>query len=110
MNWRQAMNILMFEWKIFGKKDIIDSFEHIGHHVKCVTTDWIMDRENDEFHKLFQKEVQEGNYDFVFTINYSPIVSVNCKQWNLKYISIVYDSPLVALDSYTIVNSCNYVF
>ena len=29
---------------------------------------------------------------------------------HLKYISYVYDSPLVTLYSYTLINSCNYVF
>ena len=30
------MNILMFDWKIFGKKDIIYAFEKIGHNVTSV--------------------------------------------------------------------------
>lgn len=104
------MNILMYEWKIFGKEDIIDSFHQLGHKVNCITTDLIMDRENAVFDREFENVVSEGDYDFVFTINYSPILSQNCKKQQLKYICIVYDSPLVSLYSYTIVNSCNYIF
>lgn len=104
------MKILMYEWKIFGKQDIIDSFEKLGHTVRCITTDRIMDRENVSFDQSFQEEIRKESYDFVFTINYSPILSNNCEREGLKYISIIYDSPLVSLYSYTIIHKCNYVF
>ena len=46
----------------------------------------------------------------MFTFNYLPIISNCCNRHHIPYISHVYDSPLVALYSYTIINPCNYVF
>lgn len=104
------MNILMFEWKIIGREDIIYSFEKLGHTVNCITTELIKDRVNPDFDRLFEQELSAKAYDYVFTINFSPIIATNCNKAGIKYISIVYDSPLVALYSYTITYQCNYVF
>ena len=49
-------------------------------------------------------------YTSVFTFNFSPVISNNCKKRNVPYIAFVYDSPQVLLYSYTIINPCNYVF
>ena len=99
----------MFEWKIFGKEDIISSYEKIGYSIKSIETDMIMDRENAMFDRMFESLMKEG-FDYVFTINYFPIVSNNCKHYNIKYISLIYDSPLVSLYSYSVINECNYIF
>lgn len=67
-----------------------------------------------EFDRLFEEKFSEGingeKYDCVFTFNYSPVISNNCKARNVPYIALVYDSPQVLLYSYTIINTCNYVF
>lgn len=67
-----------------------------------------------EFDRLFEEKFGEGingmQYDCVFTFNYSPVISNNCKARNVPYIALVYDSPQVLLYSYTIINPCNYVF
>lgn len=54
---------------------------------------------------LFKKD-----YDLVFSFNYAPVLSRCCQKVNIKYVSYVYDSPLVALYSCTLINPCNYVF
>lgn len=104
------MNILFWNWKGFGKEDIVECFEKIGHTVNCIDDKSINERFHEEYNKRFEVEMQKKSYDFVFSINYRPIISQNCMKYNIKYISIVYDNPLVSLYSYTIVNSCNYIF
>ena len=49
-------------------------------------------------------------YDCVFTFNYSPVISNCCRRFNIPYIAFIYDSPLVSLYSYTVINPCNYIF
>ena len=102
-------SILIFEWKVFGGRDIVESFERLGYGIKKIETDEIMDRENSSFDDKFSNIIREG-FDYVFSINYYPIISNNCKKFNIKYISIVYDSPLVSLYSYSLINQNNYVF
>lgn len=104
------MNVLIFEWKNFGIEDICDALTQLGHTYKCNQTELIRERVSPEFDRLFEKETGSAHYDCVFTFNYSPVVSNNCNKQNIPYISFIYDSPLVSLYSYTIINPCNYVF
>ena len=104
------MNILFWEWKNFGKEDFIDACKNMGHKITCITNQLIHERNNNEFDELFEKTIADNSYDFIFTFNYSPIISNNCNKHHIKYVSWIYDSPLVTLYSYTIINPCNYVF
>lgn len=104
------MNVLIFEWKNFGIEDICDALTQLGHTYKCNQTELIHERVCPEFDRLFEKETESAHYDCVFTFNYSPVISNNCSKRNIPYISFIYDSPLVSLYSYTIINPCNYVF
>ena len=104
------MKILFFELKNFGKEDVIDSLHNLGLEVLCITSELIHMRNSHEFDLLFEESIASNAFDCVFTFNYSPIISNNCNKRNLKYIALVYDSPLVTLYSYTIINPCNYVF
>lgn len=104
------MNILIFEWNNFGVSDVCEALQNIGSSSHVVSTELMLDRVSPAFDALFDKEYGTGIYDAVFTFNYSPVVSNNCSRCNIPYIAFVYDSPLVTLYSYTIINPCNYVF
>lgn len=104
------MNILIWEYKNFGIEDVKDALGKMGHTYTCITSELIRDRVNKDFDNLFETEFSKNHYDCVFTFNYCPIISNNCKCFNVPYISFVYDSPLVTLYSYTILNPCNYIF
>lgn len=104
------MNILVFEHKNFGIEDLKESCKNLGHSVKVISTDLILERFCEEFDHLFEQEISTVHYDFVFTFNYSVVISQNCNRHGIKYVSWIYDSPLVSLYSYTITNPCNYIF
>ena len=105
------MNILIYEWKNFGIEDVCEALTDMGHSFKVVSDENIHERVCPEFDKKFEEIISEGTgYDCVFTFNYSPVLSNNCKKADIPYIAFIYDSPLVALYSYTIINPCNYVF
>lgn len=103
------MNILIFEKKNFGIEDICETLTHFNHKYKVISSELIHQRVSNEFNDLFEKEMHT-KYDCVFTFNYFPVISDNCKRFNIPYISLVYDSPLTALYSYTVINPCNYIF
>lgn len=104
------MNILVFEHKNFGIEDLKDCCKALGFSVKVVSTELIQERFCEEFDRIFEQEISAADYDFVFTFNYSVVISQNCNRRGIKYISWIYDSPLVSLYSYTITNPCNYIF
>lgn len=111
------MNILFLEKKNFGKEDVISAFENIGVFVRCEEFEEFHDRVNSDAGKKVSdwlmdtdKTPDKKGYDAIFTFNYSPLISNICRDKNVKYIAWTYDSPIVALYSYTIINPCNYVF
>lgn len=108
------MNILIFEYHNFGIEDVKETFTKNGHKYKAIESALIKERKSTEFDSIFEKAYEEGingrPYDCVFTFIYSPVISVNCNKVNLPYIAWVYDSPHVALYSYTLINPCNHVF
>ena len=63
-----------------------------------------------EAEKLLEDELQRNDCDFIFSFNYFPNVSKCCNRLGMKYVSWVYDCPYLHVYSYTVLNSCNYIF
>lgn len=105
-----SMNILIFEYEHMAIEDLCEALTNLGHTYTVITDEQIYDRANNAFAARFDKHIESASYDAVFTFNYFPIISNCCKKHNIPYIAFVYDSPLVSLYSYTIINPCNYVF
>ena len=105
------MNILYLDWPCFGHIDVVFTFEHVmKHNVTRFFHKDYQERESAEFMKEFDDVVCDKNFDVCFSYNYYPIFAECCHRHNLKYISLVYDSPFVKLYSYTITYLTNYVF
>ena len=99
-----VMKILFLEWKSYCVPDMAEAFTEAGHDVTLATCAEMTDRYNTEFDNFFEKILSESSYDAVFTFNYFPIVSKNCDKAQILYISWVYDNPLIALFSCTVIN------
>lgn len=104
------MNILFFEWKSYCVPDMIEAFETFGHHVDLFSCQEMTDRYSSTFPDIFFGRITQKHYDFVFTFNYFPIVSDCCDKHQIPYVSWVYDNPLVALYSCSVIHACNYIF
>ena len=104
------MKITFLDWSCFGRENCISAFKQLGHDVTLFFHPEYDLRKSAAFDAAF--DVQLGNHpcDVVFSFNFYPLVAEGCKRNNVKYISIVYDSPHVSLYSYTIIYPCNYVF
>lgn len=104
------MKVLFLDAPAFAKKDMIDAFAECGIDCELFSHKNYKNRIDKDYEASFDKKAEAAEYDFVFSFNYYPILSKCCQKHNLKYVSYVYDSPLVALYSCTILNPCNYVF
>lgn len=104
------MRILFLDSPAFAKQDMMDAFADCGIRYDLFFHDGYHDRQNPDFEAAFFASLEENRYDFVFSFNYLPILSRCCQKYGIKYVAYVYDSPLVALYSCTLINSCNYVF
>ena len=104
------MNLLIFEYEHMAIEDLREALTNLGHTYAVITDENIYNHVDEAFDARFDKLIESASYDAVFTFNYFPVISNCCKKHNIPYIAFVYDSPLVSLYSYTIINPCNYVF
>lgn len=103
------MNVLFLNSSSFGQEDMVDSIKGLGYSITFFSLIGNK-RINAEFNNSFCKLIESINPDYVFSFNYFPIISQCCQKYHLPYLSYVYDSPLLSLFSYTILNPCNYIF
>ena len=103
------MKILFIDNKSVGAPNIIQAMRMKGWEVTPVQTD-IDGRRMPELEDALTRKLQEQNYDFLFSFNFFPVLAEVCHQTGVSYVSWTYDSPIVALYSYTMVYDTNYVF
>jgi len=76
-----------------------------------VMDDSIKDYDYDEkFIDKMKKKCNTAVYDCIFSFNYFPVISRIANDIGIRYISWVFDSPHLTLDSVTLSNECNAVF
>ena len=107
------MRILLYDWSqnstYINRQDVHDVFRQLGIEFDSVMFDFekqdIAELEN------FFRGISADKYDFCFSINYFPEISMLCNANNIKYISWGYDCPFNVRDiEKTLGNPCNYVF
>lgn len=105
------MRVLYILWESYGTDGIVRAFRERGDSVDSFTLDRTQDmRLNEDLAGKLIRQMAGKNYDIVFSYNYFPVISLACNACGVKYVSWVYDSPLVALYSNTIHFPQNYVF
>lgn len=105
------MNIVYLDWPCFGQVDVLFTLEHtMKHSVTRFFHKDYTERSSEDFLHEFDLLCEKTNFDCCFSYNFFPLMAEACHRHNIKYISIVYDSPFVKLYSYTITYPTNYVF
>ena len=107
------MRILLYDWSqnstYINRQDVHDVFRQLGIEFDSV----LFDFEKQDIAELenFCRGISAHKYDFCFSINYFPEISMLCNANNIKYISWGYDCPFNVRDiEKTLGNPCNYVF
>lgn len=104
------MKILFLDNDTFAKLDMIAAFKELKFTVDLFRHDKIRELHDPDFDEAFRLKTFGAGYDFVFSLNYYQQLSNVCEKYGLKYISYIYDCPLVSLYSYTVLNKCNNIF
>lgn len=106
------MKVLFMEWKSLGQSDIAEEFAARGWEVAYYPFPRKKEntRLNKELCEKMIREIASGKYDFVFSFNYFPVISIACNACRVKYVSWTFDSPFIQLYSNTIGFPYNYVF
>ena len=103
------MKILYLEWKSFGNEDMYEVLKKMGHQVETVPFAGAKTKEK-ELKSEVNRRLQKESYDLMFSFNYFSAASNVCKEFGIKYVSWVYDSPYIHVYSYTVLHDCNYIF
>ena len=106
------MRILFIKWDSLCQRDLTEEFMRRGWQVDFF--DFPRTTENTRLNEGLAEKIiyklAEGNYDFTFSFNYFPVISIACNACKVKYVSWTFDSPFIQLYSNTINFPYNYVF
>lgn len=102
----------MYDWPSFTGDTMKRLFKKRNFQVDCFYYYPLESMEEDEiFVDKFSKKIKEGTYDFVYSVNYIPVVAIACHKENIPYVSWSYDAPLnIAHIENTLHFPTNYVF
>lgn len=105
------MKALFYRYGSICEPFILKAFETLGITVTELDKE-ISDKsiQPSDCVKLVSSALMNGNYDFVFSVNFFPTVSDVCNIFRIPYIGWTVDSPVMELYSKSITNSCNYIF
>ncbi len=104
------MKILFLDWGAFGKEPCIKALEEMGHEIIRFIHDDYHERISEDFDKAFDECVKTNGVRACFSFNFYPVMAEGAHRNSIKYISYVYDSPLVNVFSYKILYPENYCF
>jgi spore maturation protein CgeB len=103
--------LFFYRYGSICEPDVIESFKRLGLDVVEETAEI---REKNlmpgDCVKLVADKLLNGGFAFVFTINFFPWLSDVCNVAKIVYISLIVDSPVMELYSYSLSNACNRVF
>lgn len=107
---KSARHILIYDYKHYGVQDIKEAFERKGFEIDIFSRPLQDNLKDAEFEQELDKQIVSSNVVFVFSFNFYPIISNVCKSKGIPYVCWVYDSPLISLYSYTVINHNNFIF
>lgn len=105
------MNILFYRYGSICEPDIIASFKHLGFNITEDTRE-VYNKQllPSDCIKGLNELLKQDTYSFIFSINFFPSVSDVCNIWDIPYLCLIVDSPVLELFSTSLANSCNKVF
>lgn len=105
------MKLLFYRYGSICEPDIIAGFEELGFQVEQITQE-ITDKNISptECVQSVSNYLLEHPVDFVFSINFYPMISEVCNIFHLRYLCWIVDSPVMELYTVSVQNSENRIF
>ncbi|MCR5208593.1 MAG: DUF3880 domain-containing protein [Lachnospiraceae bacterium] len=106
------MTVLYMDWPGYGSEYIKKTFEEMG--IKVVIFDFPQNSNGinlgTELAEKIVRAIVESRADFVFSLNYFPVIATAVQACHIKYLSWVYDNPAVLTYSMTVFFEGNHIF
>ena len=100
------MKLLFYRYKSICESEIIDAFSEIGTEFREI----MMGNDSAKELERVKKAIDEFSPDFLFSINFFPLISDICNIYHIRYISWIVDCPVMELFYKQISNEWNRVF
>ena len=102
--------ILMYRWKAYNYKDIKYTFIKLGYEVEEVYQDLLNYDVDEAFAEKLKDIIRKEVYEFLFTVNYFPLISNVCQEMGLLYVCWSCDNPLISMYHQSVFNDVNRIF
>lgn len=102
--------ILFCKWTSICEQGIDNGFHQLGYHVDYITQLFESVDYDQKYLKTLSDKLNKTKYDYVFTVNFIPIVSRVCNVYKIPYVCWTVDNPCFQLYSETIKNPYNRIF
>lgn len=105
------MKAFIYRYGSVCEPDIIEALQRLGFGVIEENVE-VYDKEilPARAMNIVKQHLDKYSFSFVITVNFFPWLSQLCKIYNIIYISVLVDSPVLELYSESIRNSCNRIF
>ena len=92
------MNILCYRYGSIVEPDIIDGFKELGNQVSEICLE-IYNKNTTPLEGLtaLKDELMRHSYDFVFSINFYPFIAEVCNIFQIRYLCLTVDAPVLEL-------------
>lgn len=105
------MNILFYRYNSICESSILSVWRQSGFQVTEITDEMEnKDLTPKEQMLLVSQPLKANRYDFVFSINYFPVLSEVCNIFKIPYVCWIVDSPVLELYSNSIYRPWNRIF
>lgn len=108
------MIILYYSWNEALSESFWSVISKMNYKVRKICIPFEKYDHDCSFIARVESALDEGysgeRFDAVFSFNYFPDISRVCLERNIRYISWIFDSPHLTLQSKTLSNSCNRVY
>lgn len=88
------MKILFYDMGSYTYNDFLSFLRKAGHSCKTVYYHFPDKFQDDFFCERFADYLKADTYDVVISVNFFPLVAGLCNEFQIKYLSWCYDSPL----------------
>ncbi len=105
-----SKKIYMYRWKAYNYLDIKATFLSLGYEVDEVLQHLESYDVAPEFAGRLESDLRDGGYDFVFTVNYFPVISEVCHDLSIPYVSWSCDNPLISMHHRSVFYDTNVIF
>lgn len=109
-NGEVTLKILFYQWNAYNLYDIRVTLETFGHEITMLTEPVTNPEEDSDYTEALCQRLQKEHYDFLFSINFFPVLAEACHSSNTLYVCWNCDSPLLAMYHESIFYSTNVVF